>query len=97
MAVCYTRLQEELVPPVVQVVKGFVGVDVVDQHRAVGPPVEGDSQTLEALLPGGVPYLQAGAQGLWCSATPSVLAEQTLQALLPCRGPWPVWCSAGSR
>ena len=60
MPVYYTCLQEELVPPVVQVVKGFVGVDIVDQHCAVSPPVEGHSQALEALLPCSVPYLQAG-------------------------------------
>ena len=63
MAVYYTRLQEELIPPVVQVVKGFVGVHIVDQHCAVSPPVEGHSQALEPFLPCSVPYLQAEPGG----------------------------------
>jgi hypothetical protein len=55
------RLDEELVTPVVQVLKRLRHVHVVHKHAAVRAAVKGDAQRLEALLPRGVPDLAAGS------------------------------------
>lgn len=52
------HLYQELVPPVVQVVKCLLGVHIVHQDTAVGSAVEGHAQALEALLPRCVPDLR---------------------------------------
>ena len=52
------HLDEELVSPVVQVLKGLLHIDVTDQHAAVRAAVEGHPQALEALLACCVPDLQ---------------------------------------
>ena len=36
-------LDQKLVPPVVQVLEGFLRVDIIHQHAAVCSPVESDS------------------------------------------------------
>ena len=50
-------LNQELVPPVVQVLKSLLHVDVVHQHAAVCTTVERYTQALEPLLPCCVPNL----------------------------------------
>jgi hypothetical protein len=51
-------LDEELVAPGVEGLEGLGAVDIIDEHAAVGAPVEGDAERLEALLARGVPELQ---------------------------------------
>ena len=53
----YTHLNQELIPPIVQILKGLLRVDVVHQHTAVCASVESHAQALEPLLPGCVPDL----------------------------------------
>mmetsp|Transcript_19291 Transcript_19291/g.54011 ORF Transcript_19291/g.54011 Transcript_19291/m.54011 type:complete len:202 (-) Transcript_19291:22-627(-) len=51
------RLYQELVAPVVQILKGLCVVDVVHEYATVCTPVERNSQGLEALLSCCVPNL----------------------------------------
>lgn len=53
-----TGLDEELVPPAVQCLKGVGGSDVKYQHAAVGTAVKSHTQRLEPLLTRCVPYLE---------------------------------------
>lgn len=55
-------LDQELVPPAVQSLKGVWRCDVVDQHAAVGAPVERHAQRLKTLLSGCVPNLSINTQ-----------------------------------
>jgi hypothetical protein len=52
-------LDEELVPPRIEGLKGFGRVDVVDEDTAVGSTIERDTEGLEAFLTGGIPELGA--------------------------------------
>lgn len=52
-----THLDEKLVAPAVERLKALGRIDVVDEHAAVGPTVEGDAERLEALLAGRIPEL----------------------------------------
>lgn len=51
------RLDQELVTPRVERVKGLGVVDIKDEHAAVGATVKGHTKRLEALLSGRVPEL----------------------------------------
>lgn len=57
IGVVWASLDEEFVSPVFKVVKGFRGVDVIDEDAAVCSSVEGYAEALEAFLAGCVPDL----------------------------------------
>ena len=59
-----TDLYQELISPVVQVLKGLLGVHIIDQHAAVCTSVEGHTKTLKPLLPCCVPDLCARQSSL---------------------------------
>lgn len=56
----WTGLDQEFVAPRFQVLERIGSGHVKDEHTAVGAPVEGDAQRLEALLAGRVPDLSNG-------------------------------------
>ena len=49
------RLDQELVPPAVKCVKALGIIYVIDQHAAVGAPIESNAKGLEAFLACGIP------------------------------------------
>ena len=51
-------MNQKLVAPGVERFERFRAVDVVDEDAAVGAPVEGDAEGLEAFLARGVPELK---------------------------------------
>jgi hypothetical protein len=51
-------LVEELIMPCVERIKRLVHIDIINKHTAICPSVECDTQTLEPLLPRGVPDLE---------------------------------------
>lgn len=51
------RLDQELVSPTIQGLETLRVIDVVDEHAAVGAPVERNTQGLEAFLARGIPNL----------------------------------------
>jgi hypothetical protein len=61
-------LDEELVPPRIEGLKGFGRVDVVDKDTAVGSTIECDTKGLEAFLTSGIPKL--GASEFKCACQP---------------------------
>ena len=52
-------LDEELVAPAIERLKGLGTVHVVDEDTAVGTTVERDAERLEALLTSSIPQLSA--------------------------------------
>ena len=58
LRVVWACLNEELVPPAVECLKGLGAVDVVDEYAAVRATVEGNTQRLEPLLACRIPELR---------------------------------------
>ena len=58
LRVMWARLNQELVPPAVECLKGLGAVDVVDEYTAVRATVEGNTQRLEPLLACRIPELR---------------------------------------
>ena len=59
LGIMWTRLNEELVAPAVQRLKGLCTVDVVYEHATIRSSVVGHAERLEALLPSRIPELSA--------------------------------------
>lgn len=51
-------LDQELVPPVIKILKSFLRVDVVYEHAAVCSTIEGHSQALKTFLSCCIPDLR---------------------------------------
>lgn len=58
VGVAGTSLDEELVPPAVQVLEGLGDIHIKYQDAAIGTTVERDTQALETLLTSSVPNLR---------------------------------------
>jgi hypothetical protein len=56
-----TGLDEELIAPAVEVLKGLGDVDVEHEHAAIGTTVESNTKALEALLTSSIPDLRTDA------------------------------------
>jgi hypothetical protein len=56
-----TGLDEELIAPAVEVLKGLGDVDVENEHAAIGTTVESNTKALEALLTSSIPDLRTDA------------------------------------
>ena len=52
-------MNQEFIPPAVQIFKGLSNIHIKHQHAAVSSSVEGDTQTLEPLLTSSIPNLHA--------------------------------------
>lgn len=86
-------LDEELVPPVVQVLEGLLRVDIIDEHAAVRASVECHPKALEPFLPCCVPDLRQGTPSsghsrscLWETAQlqcPAAVAQICRGAIVP--------------
>jgi hypothetical protein len=50
-------LIEELIMPGIKRIKASLDIDIINQHTAIGTPVERHAKTLEPLLSRRVPYL----------------------------------------
>lgn len=74
------RLDQKLVPPAIQRLEALGIVDIVHQHAAVCPAVEGHAERLEALLAGRVPQLSPASVSNvpMCSFSPSPYLHRDL-------------------
>lgn len=60
----HTYLDQKLFPPVIEILKWFGGVDIIDKYTAVSTTVKSYSKALEPFLTSSVPYLLKKTQDI---------------------------------